>query len=279
MLRQRRARRRARGARVRRGAAVPPTRRSTPRSRCFTVHHWTDLERGLARAAARRAPPGDLLSSSRSSTDDFWLVADYFPEIVDARLRARRARPRPASRECSTCAASSRCRCRPTASTASPACYWNRPEAYLDPDRAGGHLVLRAARSRRARARHRAAARAISQSGAWDARHGDLRDAARDRRRLPAARRRRADRYPDRRAAPRPPEGFARTGDPPTVRGRRPRGRALLRRRLPRHDRRPARRRRHDPAAAGDPALRRRRPVRPRRHRPRLDRGDRASRS
>ena len=49
---------------------------------------------------------------------------------------------------------------------------------------------------------------------------------------------------------------------------------ARLRRRLQGDDRRSPRHRRHDPAPAGDPALRRRRPVRRRRHRPRLDRGD-----
>ena len=74
------------------------------------------------------------------------------------------------------------------------------------------------------------------------------------------------------------PEGLARKGDAATLRRRRPRGRALLRRRLPRQHRRSARHRRHDPAPAGDPALRRRRALRPRCHRPRLDRGDRRRR-
>ena len=40
------------------------------------------------------------------------------------------------------------------------------------------------------------------------------------------------------------PKGSLEAGDPAAVRGRRPRGRARLRRRLPGHDRRPARRRR-----------------------------------
>ena len=89
-------------------------------------------------------------------------------------------------------------------------------------------------------------------------------------RRLPAADRETVH------VAPRSPERVARAPDPPAVRGRRPLGVERLRRRLPRLDRRPADRRGAHPAAAGDPGLRRRRPLRPRHRRPRQHRGVRA---
>ncbi len=85
--------------------------------------------------------------------------------------------------------------------------------------------------------------------------------------------------YPERRAAPRAPEGLAREGDPPTLRRRRSRDHARVGRRLQGHDRRPARRRRHDPAPAGDPAIRRRRPLRRRGSRGATGSRRRASRS
>ena len=74
------------------------------------------------------------------------------------------------------------------------------------------------------------------------------------------------------------PQGFAREGDPRTVRGGRPAGQPIVLGRLPGHDRRPPHRVGADPAPAGDPGLRRRGAVRHRHHRPRLDRGDRQRR-
>ena len=171
MIAPARRRRRAGGARVRRGVAVP-RRRVRRRAR---DPHRAPLARPRARAArdaARRAPPGDPL------------LRPTFVERLLARRRLlprdRRARRRERAgytvagdrATCSTCA-----RVEPVPVPADcidgfAACYWNRPEAYLDPDGAGRHLVLRAARPRRAARGAPSSLRADLASGAWDARHG-----------------------------------------------------------------------------------------------------------
>ena len=55
------------------------------------------------------------------------------------------------------------------------ACYWSRPEAYLDPDVQAGISCL-AMLEPDVLARGTARLRADLASGAWDARHGDLRE-------------------------------------------------------------------------------------------------------
>jgi SAM-dependent methyltransferase len=97
----------------------------------LTVHHWSDLERGIAelRRVARRVV---ILTWDARYGDDFWLTRDYlrasiefdkarFPAIDDlARLLGPDAivEPVPVPHDCSDgfCAA-----------------FWRRPEAYLDP--------------------------------------------------------------------------------------------------------------------------------------------------
>ena len=124
----------------------------------FTVHHWPDPERGLRelRRVARRQV---FLSFDAVLDDEFWLIDDYFPEMraldtsgdahaaagIARVLDVRSVEPVPVPADCIDGFA---------------ACYWNRPEAYTDPD------VL---------ARGTERLRADLASGAWDERHGQLR--------------------------------------------------------------------------------------------------------
>jgi SAM-dependent methyltransferase len=138
----------------------------------FTVHHWTDTRRGLAelsRVARRQV----ILSYDAIIEDNFWLVLDYFPEIAaldnDNRaytseaiakvLDVRAVDPVPVPHDCIDGFA---------------ACYWNRPEAYVDPDvQAGISGIARLDPAIRKRGTDQL--RADLASGAWDARHGHLR--------------------------------------------------------------------------------------------------------
>jgi len=102
----------------------------------LTVHHWTDLERGLgemARVARKRV----VLLTWIPDAAPFWLTADYFPEIaahdrtifpdtetlvatLERRIGPVRLAPLPIPHDCADgflCA------------------YWRRPEFYLDADR------------------------------------------------------------------------------------------------------------------------------------------------
>jgi SAM-dependent methyltransferase len=138
----------------------------------FTVHHWPDPERGLEelRRVARRQV---FLSFDPVLDHEFWLTTDYFPEILsldtygDAHasvgitrvLDVRTVEPMPVPADCVDGFA---------------ACYWNRPEAYLDPDVQAGISCL-AMLPADVRERGTAHLRADLESGQWDARHGELR--------------------------------------------------------------------------------------------------------
>jgi SAM-dependent methyltransferase len=138
----------------------------------FTVHHWRDPRRGLAelrRVAARQV----FVSFEATFDQQFWLVADYFPETAGldtggvaqaaegiARvLSVRRVEALPVPADCVD---------------GFMACYWNRPEAYLEPDVQAGISCL-ALLDPAVLARGTARLRADLASGAWDARHGHLR--------------------------------------------------------------------------------------------------------
>lgn len=138
----------------------------------FTVHHWPDPERGLAelRRVARRQV---FLSFDAALDDEFWLVSDYFPEIraldtsgdahasvgIARVLDVHRIEPMPVPADCVDGFA---------------ACYWNRPEAYVDPDVQAGISCL-AMLDADVLERGTAKLRADLESGEWDARHGELR--------------------------------------------------------------------------------------------------------
>jgi len=141
----------------------------------FTVHHWADPTRGL-RELGRVAPRQVILSFDPDFDRDFWLVTDYFPEIaaLDAEsgaqatpfvgtvLPVRRVEALPVPADCVDGFA---------------ACFWNRPEAYVQPDvQAGISCLARLAPDALARGTERL--RADLESGAWDARYGHLRTLA-----------------------------------------------------------------------------------------------------
>jgi SAM-dependent methyltransferase len=138
----------------------------------FTVHHWRDTRRGLlelARVARRQV----ILSYDAMVEQGFWLVDDYFPEIAalddDNRaytsreiarvLDVQRVEPVLVPTDCVDGFA---------------ACYWSRPESYVDPDVQAGISGL-ARLDPEVRARGTQRLRADLASGAWDARYGHLR--------------------------------------------------------------------------------------------------------
>jgi SAM-dependent methyltransferase len=97
----------------------------------LTVHHWPDRTRGLAelvRVARERA----VLFTWDPASAGFWLVHDYFPELVAidrrifptmdelaAALGDLEVRPVPIPHDCAD---------------GFLGAYWRRPAAYLDPD-------------------------------------------------------------------------------------------------------------------------------------------------
>jgi SAM-dependent methyltransferase len=141
----------------------------------LTVHHWTDLEAGIAemhRIARRRLV---VLTWDQAVTREFWLLSEYLPEAAaldDARavplnrlaalLGATHIEPVPVPHDCTD---------------GFGAAYWRRPEAYLDP-------VVRAGMSMLAQAGEEAIAPGLSRladdlaSGRWHDRHADLLDLA-----------------------------------------------------------------------------------------------------
>jgi SAM-dependent methyltransferase len=139
----------------------------------FTVHHWPEPERGLAelgRVARRQV----FLSFDSGFDENFWLVADYFPEIdaldtssdahssvgIERVLDVQSVEPVPVPADCVDGFA---------------ACYWNRPEAYLEPEVQAGISCL-ALLDPGVLARGTERLRTDLASGAWDARNGHLRD-------------------------------------------------------------------------------------------------------
>jgi SAM-dependent methyltransferase len=137
----------------------------------LTVHHWSDLARGVAelRRVARRQV---VFLFESSVTAGFWAI-EYFPEALDVPterdapgvdrlgelLDVREVRSVPVPFDCTD---------------GFGAAYWGRPEAYLDPDVQAGMSWL-AVLPADVRARGTARLAAELESGAWDRRLGHLR--------------------------------------------------------------------------------------------------------
>ncbi|MFF4319127.1 class I SAM-dependent methyltransferase [Streptomyces sp. NPDC001568] len=136
----------------------------------LTVHHWSDLEAGIAelqRTAARFA----IVTYDMDVQKEFWFTRDYVPEIAEA--------------ECSRVPSMARLRdlLGPCEVTTLPVwhdftdgfmtAFWRRPEAYLD-------AATRRACSAFALTDEQAVARGVRrladdlESGAWHRRHADL---------------------------------------------------------------------------------------------------------
>ena len=138
----------------------------------LTVHHWTDLERGLDELR-RVARDRIVLFTWRPETvATFWLLADYLPvaaetdsalavsvELLTTLLPGAEVITVPVPHDCTD---------------GFGAAYWGRPEAYLDP-------VVRAGISMFARSDPLILADGLARlerdlaSGEWDRRYGQLR--------------------------------------------------------------------------------------------------------
>jgi SAM-dependent methyltransferase len=167
-----------------RGPAAAPAARATAEALPFrdgafdaamgvlTMHHWSDLGAGLAelrRVAARQV----LFFFEPEFADNAWIVADYFPQILEQEsernapgtadlarhLEIVSVEPVPVPSDCIDGFAG---------------CYWNRPEAYLDPLVQEGMSCF-AQMPEAVRARGIERLRAELASGAWDEKYGSLR--------------------------------------------------------------------------------------------------------
>jgi hypothetical protein len=138
----------------------------------LTVHHWEDVEAGLAelrRVAARVV----VLTADPDQFERFWLVAEYLPGIgaLDrakflpvARMRellgGAAVMPVPIPHDCAD---------------GFLGAYWRRPEAYLDPDVRAGMSSFRLLDRDEVEAGLSRLADDL-RGGAWHRRHGDLLD-------------------------------------------------------------------------------------------------------
>jgi SAM-dependent methyltransferase len=138
----------------------------------LTMHHWRDLAAGLAelrRVAARQV----LFYFEPSFVNDAWIVTDYFPEMLD--LDSERNAP-------GTEALAQHLDIASVSPVPIPAdcidgfagCFWNRPEAYLDPIVQQGMSCF-AQMPDDVLARGMARLAAELASGAWDEKYGHLR--------------------------------------------------------------------------------------------------------
>jgi SAM-dependent methyltransferase len=139
----------------------------------FTLHHWSDVRRGLAelrRVARQRIV---MLTWDKSFAGTFWLTRDYLPELeewtidrlpsieeIEADLGCRvERRPLPIPHACRD---------------GFLRAYWGRPEAYLEESvrrNISQFNVIDSASVRRGVDR----LRADLSTGVWDSRHGHLR--------------------------------------------------------------------------------------------------------
>jgi SAM-dependent methyltransferase len=137
----------------------------------LTVHHWSDLEAGIAelrRVARRRVV---ILTWDQAVFCEFWLVREYLPAAAAVSaghavpvsrlvglLPGARVEPVLVPHDCTD---------------GFGAAYWRRPEAYLDPGvRAGISMLAQA--DPRALADGLSALAADLGSGAWRERHREL---------------------------------------------------------------------------------------------------------
>ena len=138
----------------------------------LTVHHWSDLDQGLAELRRVTRGPIVILTSDLDAVRRWWLIREYAPEIGDdlvqtlpsvarivAGLGGAEVRTIPVPADCSD---------------AFLMAFWNRPELVLDPG-------ARAATSAFAQLPASVEDRIVSEiatdlaDGAWDKRHGRLR--------------------------------------------------------------------------------------------------------
>jgi Methyltransferase domain len=137
----------------------------------LTVHHWTDLPRGISDAGPRRPPPHSHSHLGPPGVPKFWLLNEYLPaaEVTDRRLSVpmdelTQLLPRhtvetiPVPHDCVD---------------GFGGAYWRRPHAYLD-------QAVRAGMSMLALTAHEDVEAGLDRlgvdigSGAWSRRHRDI---------------------------------------------------------------------------------------------------------
>jgi SAM-dependent methyltransferase len=141
----------------------------------LSTHHWSDLGLGL-REMQRVASKQVVFFFEPRCADEFWLVADYFPEIPQMPTEQRapgeaRFRELLPVQRVETVLVPGDCL------DGFGGCYWNRPERYLDADVQAGmscFAQMEPALVERGMARLR---RELG-DGTWDAKYGDLRSRA-----------------------------------------------------------------------------------------------------
>ena len=154
--------------------ALPFPDRAAEATMCvLTLHHWHDLLRGadeLRRVSARQV----IMMFDADLAHGLWLIDDYFPEILDLPTERRAPSVRDVSRllhvhDVSPVPVPADC------VDGFAGCYWNRPEAYLEP-RVRRAMSCFATLGPDIEARGAANLAADLASGRWDERHGHLRD-------------------------------------------------------------------------------------------------------
>lgn len=138
----------------------------------LTIHHWNDLDAGLAemrRVARKRIV---LLTVDAERNSEIWTLSEYFPEAAQAEREKMPAMPALEAMlpraTIEVVPAPSRCRDEFTSAL------WDRPELFLEPE------VLRASSlwhqlSPETIRRGQERLRADLESGRWDEKHGHLR--------------------------------------------------------------------------------------------------------
>ncbi|MGX1777618.1 class I SAM-dependent methyltransferase [Nocardia brasiliensis] len=139
----------------------------------LTVHHWTDLERGIAemiRVARRRIV---ILTWDHSVFRQFWLVRDYLPAAAETDARLAVPLPR-------LTAQLENCAVQPIpvphdCVDGFGGAYWRRPEAYLDETVRAGISMLALTPEPSLREGLSRLRRDLA-DGSWSARYADLLD-------------------------------------------------------------------------------------------------------
>ena len=137
----------------------------------LTLHHWASLEHGAAEMR-RVAPRQVVFFFEPAMFDQFWL-RDYFDDFSQLPTEQRA----PGAEQLATLFDVVQFDVVPVPSDCVDgfgACFWNRPERYLDPDVQGGMSCMAQLDPETLRTRI-ARLRADLESGGWDARYGHLR--------------------------------------------------------------------------------------------------------